>query len=176
MDMQSIHTNSNSNFISSTSPPDNVKPTEQESFWGSDGFTFGDLLDMFNPIQHIPVISKYYREQTQDDASEGSKLVGGILFGGLIGGVSGVLTSIANSAVRHETHQGVDEHLLAMAEESLTDIPFSPGNELQQSMLHKGEQSNPFFAQTLDDYSKEYFYSPELDNIPTRRSKNWGKV
>ncbi|MCK5648163.1 MAG: hypothetical protein KAI22_04725 [Gammaproteobacteria bacterium] len=168
MDMQSIETISNSHSVTSTRASSNVKPPEQESFWGSDGFTFGDLLDVINPMQHIPVISKYYRDQTQDDACEGSRLVGGILFGGLIGGVSGVLTSIANSALRHETHRDMDEHILAMTQESLADITFSSGNELSQN--------NPFFAQTLDEYSNGYVYSPEFDNISTRRSRNWGKV
>ena len=176
MNMQSLQTISNNSPVSPDKDSINSKPSEQESFWGRDGFTFGDLLDMFNPMQHIPVISKYYREQTQDDVSEGSRLVGGVLFGGLIGGVTGVLTSIANSALRHETHQDMDEHLLTMAEQSIADITSNPGNELAQNKLKNSGQNNPFFAQALDEYSNGYFYSAELENVSNRRSRNWGKV
>ena len=31
------------------------------AMWGKDGFSFADLLDVVNPLQHIPVIGQIYR-------------------------------------------------------------------------------------------------------------------
>lgn len=175
MDLQSLQSISNSTPVSSIKQ----KPPGQESFWGKDGFTFGDVLDMFNPLQHLPVISKYYREQTQDDASEGSRLVGGVLFGGLLGGAAGVLTSIADSVVRHETDQDMGGHILAMAEESLGNINSSSKKEytrVSQYLATDSKESNPFFAQTIEEHSNRFFYSPKLEITSIQRSRNWGKV
>ena len=143
--------------------------SEEEPFWGKDGFTFDDVLDMFNPLHHLPIISKFYSEQSQDEACEGSKLVGGALFGGLFGGVTGVLTSMANAAIRHETHQDVSEHLLAMADSS------------EQDIADKKQYDNPFFAQLLNEGSDSEVYTNYAENHSspinnTRTGKSWGAV
>jgi len=166
----------------------------KESFWGRDGFTFGDVIDMFNPLQHLPVVSKYYREQADDDACEGSRLIGGILFGGLFGGAPGVVSSIANSALRHETHQDVSEHLLELADESIdnlvddvlnysavsaSDIPESVVSTQQvkaRTVVSDNEMINPFFAQILDEYSTDLPGSVSLERVSNQRSREWGKV
>ncbi len=49
------------------------------------GPTFGDLLDIINPLQHIPVVSTIYRMVTGDEIGLGARLVGGALFGGPLG-------------------------------------------------------------------------------------------
>ena len=49
--------------------------------WGEDGFTFGDLLDLINPLQHLPVISTLYRKLTGDEIAPAPRLLGGGLFG-----------------------------------------------------------------------------------------------
>ncbi len=174
--MQSI-SSVHSAIPSQTSVED--KSSEQESFWGKDGFTFGDVIDMINPMHHMPVISKYYREQTEDDASEGSRFIGGVLFGGLIGGVAGLVTSVANAAVRHETHQDVSEQLLAIAEESINEFTSSE-NELSKTELNGISRSNlnhkelnPFFAQTIDE---NLLYSSDSHNISVTHTRDWGKV
>ena len=53
--------------------------------FGEVGFTFGDLLDIINPLQHIPVISTIYREITGDEIAALPRMIGGGLFGGLAG-------------------------------------------------------------------------------------------
>lgn len=53
--------------------------------WGEDGFTFGDLIDVVNPLQHIPVVSWAYRALTGDKIAPAAKVVGGTLFGGPVG-------------------------------------------------------------------------------------------
>ena len=38
---------------------ENSEPADQ--LWGEDGFTFGDLIDLINPLQHIPGLVTVYR-------------------------------------------------------------------------------------------------------------------
>lgn len=59
-------------------------PDENESsseFFGKDGLTFGDLLDVINPLQHIPMVSSIYRAVTGDEISPGARVAGGALYG-----------------------------------------------------------------------------------------------
>ncbi|TWA69105.1 hypothetical protein FBZ82_105262 [Azospirillum brasilense] len=64
--------------------------------------SFGDFLDIINPLQHIPLVNTVYREITGDTIKPSSKVIGGILFGGPLGGIA----SIANAVV--EQAQGKD--------------------------------------------------------------------
>jgi len=146
-------------------------PQKNESFWGDDGFNFGDVLDMVNPMHHLPVISKYYREQSEDDASEGSRLVGGAVFGGLLGGVAGLLTSLANAAVRHETQEDFSEQVLDVAEESIEKIASSFSRQV--NLERPENDSNPFFAQMNEDNN---YYAPDKQEISSVRTREWGKV
>ena len=55
--------------------------------WLFDGhpLTFGDALDLVNPLQHLPVVSTLYRKITGDVISPAMDLAGGALFGGPLG-------------------------------------------------------------------------------------------
>ena len=54
------------------------------------GFGFGDLLDIINPLQHIPIIGHLYRALTGDNLNAGGRILGGLLYGGPMGFVAGV--------------------------------------------------------------------------------------
>ena len=43
-------------FHSYTEEEDGNSP-QKAAFFGADGFDFGDLLDVINPLQHLPVVS-----------------------------------------------------------------------------------------------------------------------
>jgi hypothetical protein len=73
-------------------------------------FGFWDLLDVVNPLQHIPVVSSVYREITGDEIKAASRVVGGTLYGGPIGFVS----ATANVMVEAETGKDVGGNVLAM--------------------------------------------------------------
>jgi len=79
----------------------------------SQDFDFEDVLDIFNPLQHIPIVSSLYQEQTQDEISNDAKAVGDIFFGVLTGGVFGVLSAVGNAILKQETDKDVGEHLIA---------------------------------------------------------------
>lgn len=82
----------------------------ETALFGADGFTFGDLLDVINPLQHIPIVSTIYRQITGDEIDAGPRVAGDGLFGGIVGLVSGLI----NVAVEHETGKDVGGHVMAL--------------------------------------------------------------
>ena len=90
---------------------------EPFSLWGSDGLTFGDIFDIINPLQHIPIVSTIYRAITGDEIAAAPKVAGGALFGGVIG----LVLSIIDTAIEQITGQDTGEHILAL----LDDVDFS---------------------------------------------------
>lgn len=61
------------------------------------GLGFADLVDVVNPLQHIPVISNIYREMSGDTIHPVMQVAGGALFGGPIGVVLSLLGTIIDS-------------------------------------------------------------------------------
>jgi hypothetical protein len=53
--------------------------------FGDDGLTIDDVIDVVNPLQHIPVVSTVYRWLTGDTISPAAELAGGALYGGAVG-------------------------------------------------------------------------------------------
>lgn len=86
-------------------PSPTAKPEEAAS--GAD--FFWNLLDVINPLQHIPVISTIYRALTGDEISPAAKLAGGALFGGPLGAAA----AIASIAVEETTGSDVGELVYA---------------------------------------------------------------
>lgn len=81
-----------------------------DDFFGQGGISFKSVLDIVNPLQHIPVVSTLYREFTGDNnISSGSRLVGGALFGGGIG----FLAAIANEIASETTGKDIGSNLFA---------------------------------------------------------------
>lgn len=75
-----------------------------------DGFGFDDLLDIVNPLQHIPVISTIYRHLTGDKIGTPEKLAGDALFGGL----TGFLCSLGDTIFEELTGKNVGDTVYAM--------------------------------------------------------------
>lgn len=61
----------------------------------SEEFGFGDLIDMVNPLHHIPVVGTLYREITGDQIKPIGKIIGGGVFGGPLGVAGGIVNVIA---------------------------------------------------------------------------------
>ncbi len=85
------------------------------SLWDSDGFGFGDLLDIVNPLQHLPLISTLYRDLTGDDIGPAARVLGGALFGGPIGAA----VSVASAVVDEATGDDLGGHMLALARDAV---------------------------------------------------------
>jgi hypothetical protein len=59
----------------------------------------GDVLDIVNPLQHIPIVSGIYRAFTGDTMSSVASVVGGTLFGGPIGGALALAGEAVNEII-----------------------------------------------------------------------------
>jgi hypothetical protein len=70
------------------SPPSAARPAQAGKTAG--GFSFADLLDVVNPLQHLPVIGTLYRAITGDGIGTLERIAGDGLYGGLMGAVSAV--------------------------------------------------------------------------------------
>lgn len=95
---------------------------------GADFGTFLDtLLDIINPLQHLPVVSTLYRSITGDTIGGPARLVGDALYGGPIGAAS----AMVNLIVEKETGSDIGAHALALVTgESNGDAPDSSGLQL----------------------------------------------
>ncbi|SDH61231.1 hypothetical protein [Roseospirillum parvum] len=76
--------------------------------FGDDGLTFWDVLDIINPLQHLPVISTFYREWTGDQIDALPRIVGGGIFGGPLG----VAASVVNTVIEGETGDDLGGHVM----------------------------------------------------------------
>ncbi|WP_374632693.1 hypothetical protein [Ferrovibrio sp.] len=105
-------------------PTITVKPTDRQAaadqpaaekprrgLFGPEGFSFSAFLDIINPLQHIPVVGTIYRAVTGDTIENGSRMLGGALFGGPIG----FIVSAINGMIEESTGKDVGDHVLAMA-------------------------------------------------------------
>jgi len=79
--------------------------------WGDrEGPSFADLIDIINPLQHIPIVSTIYRAITGDKIGMGARLVGGAIFGGPLG----IISAGVMSAVQEATGKDTSEHLASL--------------------------------------------------------------
>lgn len=60
-------------------------------------FGFDDLLDMLNPLQHIPVVNHLYRKSTGDEIKPIGQIIGGAVYGGAAGASAGLVSVIAQN-------------------------------------------------------------------------------
>lgn len=87
--------------------------------------TFNDVLDMVNPLQHLPIVSTIYREVTGDEIGPVAKVVGGGLFGGIIGAA----VSLADIAIESVSGDDVGGHIMtALFGDDAAIDPAADGN------------------------------------------------
>lgn len=76
-----------------------------------DEFSFWDLVDIVNPLQHIPVVNAVYREITGDQINNFGRIAGGAIFGGFLGAAVGGVNAIA----KNETGDDLGEMAMVKA-------------------------------------------------------------
>jgi hypothetical protein len=59
---------------------------------GGDGFA--DMLEMINPLQHLPVVAHFYRNETGSDIPDVAKIIGAGLFGGVLAAAGSAAVSL----------------------------------------------------------------------------------
>ncbi|MEJ0043742.1 MAG: hypothetical protein WDM81_16640 [Rhizomicrobium sp.] len=82
-------------------------------------FSFDDVLDIVNPLQHIPVVGTLYRALSGDTIKTGPKIAGDTLYGG----ITGFASSIADTVFEKITGKNVGDTVLAMVEEAFSPAP-----------------------------------------------------
>lgn len=105
-----------------------------------DEFGFGDLVDMVNPLQHIPLVGHLYRDLTGDDIKPVARIVGG----GVFGGPAGVASGIVNTVVEEETGKDIAGNALSMVigedDQTLTPQASGLGNQATAKSLYAAQE------------------------------------
>jgi len=78
----------------SAAAPASPPPPKGPLLWSHGTFSFKDILDIVNPLQHLPVIGSIYRYLTGDEPSGGARIIGDALYGGPIGFGTGVVSAM----------------------------------------------------------------------------------
>src|SRR5258708_16900029 len=91
-------------------PAGEANNSERKRAWKGDEFSFRDVLDIINPLQHLPVISTLYRWITGDTIGAVPRMVGDGLYGGPIGFVAWLF----NAAVTQESGKDVGEQAIPL--------------------------------------------------------------
>jgi hypothetical protein len=86
-----------------TTPDSKTASADHKSFWQ-------DMLDVVNPLQHLPVVGTIYRAITGDKMGDVEKVAGDTLYGGPIGLVS----SLADLAFEKITGKDFGDTAMAM--------------------------------------------------------------
>jgi hypothetical protein len=95
---------------------------------------FDDLIDIINPLQHLPVVGTVYRAISNDDLSPLARVAGGTLFGG----VAGFLGAIASGLYEAIAGEDIEDTVMSLLTPSATST-MAPG---QQAYLTQQSLSN----------------------------------
>lgn len=112
---EKILDNAHSN-VTSPSPAKTAPAVEKQESGGFFKFV-STLLDIINPLQHIPVISTMYRQATGDDIGPAARMIGDTLYGGPIGAA----IAFANVTSEKVTGRDIGENVVAMMSEKKAD-------------------------------------------------------
>lgn len=77
-------------------------------------FGFGDIVDMVNPLQHIPLVNLAYRHVTGDEIRPIGKVIGGTVFAGPFGAAS----ALADIGLQEGTGKDMAGHVFAIADDA----------------------------------------------------------
>jgi len=94
--------------------PLQITSEKSSGVWEKDSFSFWDIIDVINPLQHIPVISTIYRKITGDEMGYASRIAGDTLYGGMLGSlISSLVSAVANVFIDSTTGKDIGEHVVA---------------------------------------------------------------
>jgi hypothetical protein len=79
---------------STAAVPQRVVDEGERALFGPSGFGFHSILEIVNPLQHIPIVGSLYREITGDTIGAAPRILGGGLFGGVFGLIGSALSAV----------------------------------------------------------------------------------
>lgn len=118
-----------------------TKSAEPASGKDTGSTAFDDLLDIVNPLQHIPIVSTIYRAITGDKIGDVEKIAGGALYGGLIG----LGSSLADVAFEQITGKDFGATMLAMVNGSddAKPVAIASAQNMPQAVTITPAQTSP---------------------------------
>jgi hypothetical protein len=90
-----------------SSDPAKAKSDKPVKLWEKEQFGFGDIVDIINPLQHIPIVATVYRHMTGDKIGLAPRVIGGAIWGRIGGFVSGLV----NAVVDWFTGKDIGDHI-----------------------------------------------------------------
>jgi hypothetical protein len=142
-------------------PADNAKLSENQ-------LSFGDFIDVINPLQHIPIISSMYRKVSGDEIADAPKFVGAALYGGPLG----LIAALGGFIIEAESRLSVEKE---KSNQITKDNP-REGQTRVPNTLYAAKRNEPKLAPT-DKNIPQPFYPLEQLSIPkvyklTPRNRN----
>ncbi|WP_445680444.1 hypothetical protein [Radicibacter daui] len=128
------NTGTNSSSTASSSQSGTASSTASED----SSLSFGDFIDLINPLQHIPIVSSIYRAVTGDQISDPMRILGGALYGGVIG----FAANLAYTVVDEASGGHLEER--AMASLGIGEAPAEDGTD---TAVASTEQQDPAASQ-----------------------------
>lgn len=90
------------------------EPGDTSEASGQEDFSFWDLLDAVNPLQHLPGVSMLYRQITGDEIKAPAKLAGGLLYGGPLG----LASSALDVGIEELTGSDIGDHVMSLVDDA----------------------------------------------------------
>lgn len=95
-------------YTSSLRIPDKQASPLATNGAAKDSISFADLLDVINPLQHIPIVNNFYRSFTGDQIKPFARIAGAGIFGGGIGAAA----ATANVFLEAQSGRDVSGHVM----------------------------------------------------------------
>lgn len=125
----------------------------------NDEFGFDDVIDMINPLHHIPLIGSVYREVTGDEIKPVGRIIGGGVFGGAIGIGSGLVSTI----IEEETGQDIAGNAMRIVR---------PDNKPDHNKEHPIESLNTAIKQADNSYEDNELPGTALALVDLKTTNN----
>ncbi len=131
-------------------------------------FSFDDFIDIVNPLQHIPVVNLAYRELTGDKIGPVAQIIGGGIFGGPVGAISGT----ANAVIQETTGKDIAGNVLALVvgEDGSYSVPDSAPASI--------DRNNPEMALSLASarYTGEQYVPVATAALPSETAMGFAQM
>jgi hypothetical protein len=102
--------------------PAHLQPNRPVQMWEKPEFSFGDFLDIINPLQHIPIVATIYRNMSGDNIGMMPRVIGGALWGKL----GGLVVGVVNAVVEWFTGKDIGEHIYAAVYRNIQESTVTP--------------------------------------------------
>ncbi len=110
-----------------------------------DNLSFGDFVDMINPLHHIPIVSSFYQNATGDTISPVASLVGGGLLGGFIGFFGAAVNAIFQEATGNSLVGSVANAVMG-AEEGMDTVSVASAASTTNASAVAHKKASEFYV------------------------------